>query len=185
MSTRRRGEALESDILAAAWDVLQELPWDEFRVQVVADRAETSKSVLYRRWPDRLALALAAVNERSTVELSLDRWTGDLREDLLLMLEGAAGMLGGAFGSVFRAVVAESAGVYSELVTAANSNAAAELVKHLLQLAGKDPAEVSDSALLVGPALLFFNYLTTNETPLEAVRIQIVDTCWMPALNKK
>jgi AcrR family transcriptional regulator len=56
---RRRGEDLERAILTAAWDQLVERGYGNFTIDAVADAAGTSRSVLYRRWPDRDALIAA------------------------------------------------------------------------------------------------------------------------------
>ena len=58
--TRRRGEALESALLDAAWDELQAAGYAGLTFEAVADRAGTSRAVLYRRWRNRADLVVAA-----------------------------------------------------------------------------------------------------------------------------
>lgn len=53
---RRRGQELEEAILAAGWAQLMEGGYHAFTIDAVAEKAETSRSVIYRRWPDRDAL---------------------------------------------------------------------------------------------------------------------------------
>jgi hypothetical protein len=48
--TRRRGDALEHALLDAAWDELQAVGYAGLTIEAVADRAGTSRAVLYRRW---------------------------------------------------------------------------------------------------------------------------------------
>jgi AcrR family transcriptional regulator len=83
---RRRGEDLERAILAAAWDQLVERGYGNFTIDAVADAAGTSRSVLYRRWPDRDALIAATLS----FGLNRDRPpipdTGTLRGDILELL---------------------------------------------------------------------------------------------------
>jgi AcrR family transcriptional regulator len=60
-SVRRRGAALEKAILDAAWRELAADGYAAFTMEAVASRAQTSRSVIARRWPDRANLTLAAI----------------------------------------------------------------------------------------------------------------------------
>ena len=57
---RRHGEERESAILDAAWAELVEVGYTRLTREAVAARAGTSKPVVYRRWPGRPELVLAA-----------------------------------------------------------------------------------------------------------------------------
>ncbi|KFI48950.1 TetR family transcriptional regulator [Bifidobacterium biavatii] len=84
--TRRRGKALEAAILEAAWEQLSACSAEEFTFDNVAARAHTSKSVLYRRWPNRTELFVAAVRQhrgRASIERPN---TGTLRDDVISIL---------------------------------------------------------------------------------------------------
>lgn len=85
---RRHGAELESALLDAAWEELVEVGYGRLTMGSVAARAQTSEPVLYRRWPNKDELVLAALEHyRSghTVELPD---TGTLRGDLLAALTG-------------------------------------------------------------------------------------------------
>ncbi|GAB3564369.1 TetR/AcrR family transcriptional regulator [Amycolatopsis endophytica] len=84
--SRRHGEELESAILQAAWDELVEVGYAKLTMESVAVRAGTSKPVIYRRWPGRAELVLAAWRRRVPREGDLPD-TGNLRADLLTLLE--------------------------------------------------------------------------------------------------
>lgn len=84
---RRRGAALEKAILDAAWQQLSGKGFENFTYEAVAARAGTSKPVLYRRWPTRSELVVAALRQRITerpIQLP-DR--GSLRADVIDMLD--------------------------------------------------------------------------------------------------
>jgi AcrR family transcriptional regulator len=83
---RRRGAALEASILEAAWRELAEVGYARLTMEGVAARAHTGKQVIYRRWPNRAELAVAAMrhNTGSIVDDIPD--TGDLRGDVLAVL---------------------------------------------------------------------------------------------------
>lgn len=59
--TRRRGEALEAALLDAAWAELQSSGYAGLTMEAVADRAGTSRAVLYRRLRSRPELVVAAM----------------------------------------------------------------------------------------------------------------------------
>lgn len=82
--SRRRGEALERAILDAAWEVLREVGYGGLTMEAVAARAATSKPVIYRRWPSRAALVIAAWDRLAPVSHApID--TGTLRSDLFIL----------------------------------------------------------------------------------------------------
>jgi AcrR family transcriptional regulator len=88
---RRRGAALEEALLTAAWQELVERGYARFTMEGVADRAGTSRPVLYRRWPGRMELALAAVRATISRDPVAAPDTGSLRGDLIAYLrEGSA-----------------------------------------------------------------------------------------------
>ena len=58
---RRRGEELEAALLEAAWQELVEAGFARLTMESVAARAKTGVAVLYRRWPNKDDLVLAAI----------------------------------------------------------------------------------------------------------------------------
>jgi AcrR family transcriptional regulator len=84
--TRRRGAELEEALLEAAWRELVEVGYGRFTIDGVATRAGTSRPVIYRRWPDRADLAIAAVHHYAATHVIPTPDTGTLRGDLIAML---------------------------------------------------------------------------------------------------
>lgn len=84
--TRRRGKALETAILEAAWEQLYACSAEEFTFDNVAARAHTSKPVLYRRWPNRTELFVAAVRQHRSRAAIERPHTGTLRGDVISIL---------------------------------------------------------------------------------------------------
>ncbi|MFJ8624654.1 TetR/AcrR family transcriptional regulator [Kitasatospora sp. NPDC093550] len=82
---RRRGDELERAILDAVWAELADHGYDRLTMEGVAARARTSKPVLYRRWPNRAALVIAALG-RNAPDYQEPPDTGDLRTDLAQFL---------------------------------------------------------------------------------------------------
>lgn len=87
---RRHGAELEDALLQAAWDEVTSVGYANLTMEGVAARAHTSKAVLYRRWPGRAALILAAVRRRVIPITREVPDTGDLREDVLAVLRHSA-----------------------------------------------------------------------------------------------
>ena len=84
--TRRRGTELEDALLGAAWEELQAVGYSNLTMEAVAARAGTSKPVLYRRWPNRAQLVLAAFRRQVVPISEVVPDTGDLRQDTLTVL---------------------------------------------------------------------------------------------------
>jgi AcrR family transcriptional regulator len=84
---RRRGQALEDAVLEAAWSELREGGYASFTMVAVATRAHTSRPVLYRRWPNRAELAVAAIRHILHKHPVNAPDTGDVREDLIALLQ--------------------------------------------------------------------------------------------------
>lgn len=84
--SRRRGVELEDALLQAAWEEVSEVGYAQVTMEGVAARAGTSKPVLYRRWPNRAALVLAAMRRQMVPMSSGIPDTGTLRGDVLSVL---------------------------------------------------------------------------------------------------
>jgi AcrR family transcriptional regulator len=84
--TRRRGAKLEAALLEAAWAELTAVGYAGFTIEGVASRARTSRAVLYRRWPSRGELVLAAYRQHRTLVPADFADTGSLRGDVLANL---------------------------------------------------------------------------------------------------
>jgi AcrR family transcriptional regulator len=85
---RRRGPELEGALLEAAWDELVEVGFARLTMESVAARAHTGVAVLYRRWPRKDDLVMAAIAHYGTVHPVEVPDTGSLRGDLLALLGG-------------------------------------------------------------------------------------------------
>ncbi len=78
---RPRSERVDVSILTATQDLLLEDGFDRMSVESIASRAGVGKGAIYRRWPDKIAVVVAAVADLAQVPTVPD--TGSLRDDLL------------------------------------------------------------------------------------------------------
>src|ERR1700760_280531 len=83
---RRRGPELEAALLDAAWEELVEVGYAALTMESVAARAHTGVAVLYRRWPNKDQLALAAIESYGSAHPVETPDTGTLRGDLIGLL---------------------------------------------------------------------------------------------------
>src|SRR5690606_34054348 len=88
---RRRVAELEAALLDAALAELLASGYDDLTYEAVAERAQTSRAVLYRRWPSKRELALAAALRLLDSHPVPTPDTGSLRGDVLELLTVANG----------------------------------------------------------------------------------------------
>ncbi len=186
--TRRRGEALEAALLDAAWDELQAAGYAGLTMEAVADRAGTSRAVLYRRWRNRPELVVAAMRRHRPMLSGEIPDTGSLRGDVLALLgrmsarlneigpDTVYGLLGDylAHGELFESlrgqVLQISSGVMATILTRAADR-------------GEARRDVSPRIATV-PTDLFRNELfRTRTAPPEQVLAEIVDEVFLPLVQ--
>lgn len=188
--TRRRGATLETAILDAAAAELTEHGFAGLTMDRVAKRAGTNKNAIYRRWPDRLALGIAAYRQLATTIEPPD--TGTLRDDALELLRRANRHWSSPLGAVLR-----------DLLTAAGS--AQNLVAHLpeqstdamtamwLTVLGRavargeaGPAALHPRVATVAIVLLRNEFVTRGRpTAPDDVLIDIVDEVYLPLVRNR
>ncbi|WP_405850391.1 TetR/AcrR family transcriptional regulator [Streptomyces niveus] len=114
-ATRRRGAALEDAILGAAAEELRTTGYAGMTMDRVARRAGTNKNAIYRRWPTRAALGVAAYRRSADAELTVPD-TGTLRGDALALLRAANTLWSSPRGTVLRDLLS-AAGDDPDLLT--------------------------------------------------------------------
>lgn len=95
----------EAEILAVTLALLQEHGYDQLTVDAVANAARASKATVYRRWPSKAELVLAAFIE-GVRKVAVPPNTGTLRGDLLSLGETISLECGQHAGTI-RAVMVE------------------------------------------------------------------------------
>jgi AcrR family transcriptional regulator len=191
VKTRRRGTELEDAILRAAADELAESGYAGLTMERVAQRAGTNKNALYRRWPNRAALGVAAYRHLAEDTLRPPD-TGDLREDALALLRAINCGQSSPAARILRGLLA-GVGEEPELLAqlheqAADGGAGAWLV--LLDRAvarGEAPPEaVHPRVATVALVLLRNEYLTRGLTTVDDdVLVEIVDEVYLPLVRRR
>jgi AcrR family transcriptional regulator len=105
--TRRRGAELEQAILDAAWAELNEVGYTALTIEAVAKRAGTSKPVIYRRWPSRAALVIAAWARRQPLTTTAPD-LGSLRADIVWLFGRIANRMDAMMSQAIAGVMADT-----------------------------------------------------------------------------
>ncbi len=105
---RRRGAELEQAILRAAADELVASGYAGMTMDKVALRAGTNKNAIYRRWPGRAALGVAAYTYVADA-LTPTADTGNLRSDALELLRQVNSTWSSPRGEILRDLLAAAA----------------------------------------------------------------------------
>jgi AcrR family transcriptional regulator len=80
-----RSERAREDVLQATADLVAEVGLERSTIDEIAARSGVAKTTIYRHWPTKQALLIAAV--RSCLEYAPTPNTGDLRSDLVACFE--------------------------------------------------------------------------------------------------
>ncbi|MGW7531110.1 TetR/AcrR family transcriptional regulator [Amycolatopsis sp. NPDC054798] len=185
---RRRGKVLEEAILRAALDELAEVGYRGLTIDRVAARAQTNKTVIYRRWPSRTALAVAAYLHVATAGELPD--TGDLRDDVLALLRAAAERISSPQGEILH-ILAADMGAEPDLVGAVRDQLAETSLARWLTVLGRAvarrqarPEALSPRIATVAVDLLRHEYLFRGAAPIaDSVIVEIADTIYLPLVR--
>lgn len=188
---RRRGQELEDALLDAAWEQLVSGGYGSFTIDAVAERAATSKPVIYRRWASRDVLAVAAVKHSFDRESLPLPDTGTLRGDVIAHLTRAnesrlaiAAMISVQLATFFQETGATPASLREELI-----GDRALSMEHFLRRA-RERGEIGDTPLTPRIITLPFD-LVRNEAlmTLKPVSpdtiLEIVDDIFLPLVNAR
>lgn len=183
--TRRRGKVLEEAIRAAVLELVREQGAAGVTMESVAERAGTSKPVLYRRWSDRSTLLRETLVPLAKAEVP-DADTGSYRGDMLAILHGWATLFSGPSGAVVRAIVAamphdpELTSAFRDGVIGWRKEAMATLLRRAIER-GEVRADVPvEVARELGQAVLWHRFLVTGDPITEQLVEHVVDEILVP-----
>lgn len=190
MAERRRGRELEEALLDAAWDELVEHGYAGFTMDGVAQRAGTSRPVLYRRWPDRHHLVRDAVLHASARNPLEAPDTGSLRGDMIGLLRriNATRVHMATIMSIQMAAYYQETGTSpADLRDIAKEEKRRNLLDDVYERAfarGEvDPAHVTDRMKSLPFDLLKQEFFMTFRPVADAVIEEIVDTLFLPLVT--
>jgi AcrR family transcriptional regulator len=186
--TRRRGAALEEAILRAAAEELTESGYAGMTMDRVAKRAGTNKNAIYRRWPDRVALGVAAYKQLATAIQPPD--TGHLRDDALELLRRANQHWSSPLGGILRDLIAASGGAILTRLPEQSGDAMTAMWLLVLGRAvarGEASPEALHSRVATVAIVLLRNEFVTRGVPTapDEVLVEIVDEVFLPLVRNR
>jgi AcrR family transcriptional regulator len=185
-SSRRRGIELEDSLLEAAWSVLREAGYQGFSIEIVAERARTSRTVLYRRWPDRAALALAAIKRRSIERSAAVPDTGSLSGDLRAYLADLVGKRAEIMALLslrmeeYFAETRFSIGEMQEKLLEGRPAEIEEIYARAVARGELNPARLTPRIARLPLSLIGYDWLFTGKPATKKSIAEIVDTIFIP-----
>lgn len=187
VATRRRGAALETALLDAAWAELQDVGYARLTMEGVADRASTSRAVIYRRWPSRHELVIAALGHQQPIGRGRIPDTGSLREDVLRIMQRAARRISDIGPSTVT-------GLLNDLIA---DDASHEIIDQLARGGGQLMTQILARAAARGEAreqvpervarlpldLIRHELILTHRAPTSETLEEIVDEIFLPLVE--
>lgn len=178
----------ESELLAVTLQLLQQRGYDRLTVDAVAATARASKATVYRRWPSKAELVLAAFSE-GVRQIAVPPNTGTLRGDLLRLGELIIQQVRQHAGTI-RAVLAEVSRntALNDVLQHQFVDQRKALIGHVLRQAvdrGEiDAAAIDDELWDVLPGYLIFRGIIPSRPPTDRTVQALVDDVLIPSLTR-
>jgi AcrR family transcriptional regulator len=185
---RRRGEALEAAIHAAALAELNEIGYARLTMEGIAARARTGKAALYRRWSSKQDLVVDALRH-TLPDPQEPRPHRSTRDNLLTAFTVMAGALAGqrafpgfaVLGDVLREPALRAA--FVDKLLAPRLHAIAAILRQGMSNGEIDPIAPENLLARTGPALIIQHFILTGKPPDKTEIASIVDNILMPLLR--
>ena len=180
--------AREGGLLAVTLQLLQEHGYDRLTVDAVATTARASKATIYRRWPTKAELVLAAFVE-GTRQVAVDPDTGSLRGDLLRMGESIRAHVSTHAGTI-RAVLVEvsRSADLDAMMQEQFLDQRKALMGHVLAKAVErgeiDASAITEDLWDVLPGYLIYRTVLTGRAPSSRTVADLVDDVLIPSLSR-
>ncbi|MDT5257512.1 MAG: hypothetical protein QOD10_2592 [Mycobacterium sp.] len=178
----------ESELLAVTLELLQQHGYDGLTVDAVAAAARASKATVYRRWPSKAELVVAAFIE-GTREVAVAPNTGTLRGDLLRLGQVVCEQAR-QHASTMRAVLVEVSrnAALNDAMQHQLLDHRKALIQSILREAVErgeiDEAVISDELWDLLPGYLIFRSILATRPPTRRTVQALVDDVIIPALTR-
>jgi AcrR family transcriptional regulator len=177
--------------LRAAADELLASGYGGLTMDRVAGRAGTNKNAIYRRWPNRAALGLAAYRRLAAAAPPLPA-TGQLRGDALELLRRANRTWSSPLGGILRALLAGARDDPQLLAqiqeSAADGGSAAWLtiLERAVARGEARPEALTPRVATVPIALLRNEYVVSGFPEVaDATLVEIIDDVYLPLVRRR
>lgn len=179
----------ECELLAVTLQLLQEHGYDRLTVDAVATTARASKATLYRRWPTKAELVLAAFVE-GTRQVAVEPDTGALRSDLLRLGESICAHASAHAGTIRAVLVevsrsAELNAIMQEQFLDQRKALMDHVLAHAVGRGEIDPSAITDDLWDVLPGYLIYRTILTGRAPSSRTVRDLVDDVLIPSLTRR
>lgn len=178
----------EAELLAVTLQLLQQHGYDGLTLDAVAATARASKATVYRRWPTKAELVLAAFIE-GIRQVAVPPETGTLRGDLLRMGELVCDQAR-AHASTIRAVLVEASrnAALNDVMQHQFLDQRKALIDRILGQA-VERGEIDAGAIIedlwdVLPGYLIFRSILSSRAPTRRTVQALVDDVIIPSLTR-
>ena len=178
----------EAELLAVTLRLLQEHGYDGLTVDAVASEARASKATVYRRWPSKAELVLAAFIE-GVCQVAVPPETGTLRGDLLQVGENIC-QQGRQHAGTIRAVLVEVSRdpALRDALQRQFLDQRKATIEYILRQAvdrGEiDEAAITDELWDLLPGYLIFRSILPGRPPTRRTVHALVDDVVLPGLTR-
>ncbi|WP_116373481.1 TetR/AcrR family transcriptional regulator [Mycobacterium sp. MFM001] len=178
----------EAELLAVTLQLLQDHGYDRLTVDAVAATARASKATVYRRWPSKAELVLAAFIE-GIRQVAVPPETGTLRGDLLRLGEIVCQEVG-QHAATIRAVLVEISRnpALNDVMQQQFVEQRKALMRHVLREAVErgeiQEAAISDELWDLLPGYLIFRSIIPGNPPTAETVPTLVDNVMIPSLTR-
>ena len=178
----------ECELLAVTLQLLQEHGYDRLTLDAVATTARASKATLYRRWPTKAELVLAAFVE-GTRQVAVDPDTGTLRGDLLQIGESIRAHVG-THAFTIRAVLVETSrsaeldAMMQEQFLDQKKALMAQVLARAVDRGEIDSEAITEEFWDVLPGYLIYRTVLTSRAPSRRTVQDLVDNVLIPSLTR-
>ena len=178
----------ESELLAVTLELLQEHGYDRLTMDAVAATGRASKATLYRRWPTKAELVMAAFIEGTRV-VAVDPDTGTLRGDLLALGEQIRTHVSTHVGTIRAVLVevsrnAELYAVMREQFLAQKEELMADVLAHAVARGEIAASAITPDLWDVLPGYLIYRSVLTGVAPTARTVADLVDNVLLPSLTR-
>ena len=191
VARRRRGPALEEALLDAAWAELTDRGYDDLTMDAVAVRAGTSRAVLYRRWPNKQELVLAALAHEVGKDVVVVPDTGSLRGDVIALLQQANKLRSGLVAALFTRLggfyqqTGSSLADLRAFVQGDRDAVLEQVIQRAIDRGEIQPEQVTDRIARVPVSLFRYEILMTLRPLSDETIEEIVDDIFLPLIERR
>jgi len=185
---RPRDASRDIAIEKAAIELLREVGYERLSIEAIAQRAQVSKSTIYRRWKSKAQLITDAVHHYAVCKMpSID--TGTLRGDLVEIIVEKVKTMRSADGQLFAGLMASSRtdSDLSDLMMKSMAEGASSVYSDVLDRAikrGEIPVGTTlDTVLEVVPAVVTYRLFMSHQNVNRKFIEHLVDDVVLPVLH--